>query len=238
MFGLEGSGFIISIGLTFLLCGIIMYYCNSEITRLNLEISKQNNVIVDLLERFKSNVSITNMNPVANPTAIQSAHDQHMLGIHQNTELIPVSDCDSEEEDDSDDDSDDDSSDSDNETNAENNAVPNGDIVATADVATVDVATADVATEETVKVIDLEATTNSPEHLVIEEIPPDENNKTIELIDSSSNESDSDESEVSTDYKQYKVNELKDILVNDRNVEPKTLKNLKKEELIQLLQKK
>jgi len=219
MFGLEGTGFIISIGLTFLLCGIIMYYCNSEITRLNLEISKQNNVIVDLLERFKSNVSTTNMNPIANPIAIQSAHDQYMLGIHQKSELIHVSDCDS------DDDSDDDSSDSDDDT----------EVVATI-AATEN--TPDVTTEETVKVIDLEAITTSPDHLTIEEIPADENNKTVELVDSSSNESESDESEISNDYKQYKVNEIKDILVNDRNIEPKILKNLKKEELIQMLQKK
>lgn len=229
MFSLEGSGFIISIGLTFLLSGIIMYYCNSEVARLNLEISKQNNVIVDLLERFKSSVSVNNMNHVANPVAIQSAHTQHLHESQQNGELIPVSDCGSSSEEESDEESDDDSDDESGEMLAQ-------DVTTNADIS---------VSEETVKVIDLETNTNSPEQLVIEEIPDDENNKTVQLAESSSNESESDDSEsseksepLSTDYKQLKVNELKEILINDKNIEPKTLKNLKKEELIQLLQKK
>jgi len=233
MFGLEGSGMIISIGLTFLLSGIIMYYCNSEITRLNLEISKQNNVIVDLLERFKSSVSTNNMNSVANPMAIKSAHQQYLIESQQNENLIPVSDCDSSHEDDSDEESDEESDEGSNEG-------PNEKI--TQDDKTNMIET---VSEESIKVIDLETNTNSPEQLVIEEIPDDENNKTIQLAESSSNESESDDSETSekpeassTDYKQLKVNELKDILINNRNVEPKTLKTLKKDELISLLEKK
>lgn len=58
MFGLEGSGFIISLGVTLLMAGIIVYYVNSRFTNLEKSIIKQNQILGEFIGSFRNNPKI------------------------------------------------------------------------------------------------------------------------------------------------------------------------------------
>ena len=70
LFGLEGSGFIISLGVTLLLCGAIMFYTIKRFSYI------ENSVIQNakILQTFISDIE--NNKPIANTTAIESAKIQ------------------------------------------------------------------------------------------------------------------------------------------------------------------
>ena len=51
--GLEGSGFILAIGLTLLLSGIIVYLMNTKIARLEKNIQNQNQVLTGVISDIK-----------------------------------------------------------------------------------------------------------------------------------------------------------------------------------------
>ena len=49
MFGLEGSGFIVAVGLTLLVSGVVVYYCNSRLSRIEESVRNQNKVLGDFI---------------------------------------------------------------------------------------------------------------------------------------------------------------------------------------------
>ena len=57
MFGLEGSGFIVSISLTFLLAGLIVYYVNSKFKLLEGALVQQNKVLGNFITGVKQELS-------------------------------------------------------------------------------------------------------------------------------------------------------------------------------------
>jgi hypothetical protein len=124
--GLEGRGFIIAIGVTLLISGIIVYFCNSRIQKMEKAVVKQNQILGDFITNVKASVmqntlNDNNDNPLlggASESAIQAAHNNY--SNTNSVGLITVSD-DEDDDDSSDDDgsSDDDSSDDDDDDKKE-----------------------------------------------------------------------------------------------------------------------
>ena len=102
--GLEGSGFIIAIGVTLLLAGIIVYYCNSRIRTIEKAVVKQNQILGDFITNVKSSIIQNNSNDYtdhthsggASVTAIQAAQEHY--SNTNSVGLISVSDDDDEDD--------------------------------------------------------------------------------------------------------------------------------------------
>tara|TARA_Y100000748_G_scaffold298724_1_gene294462 strand:- start:4098 stop:4874 length:777 start_codon:yes stop_codon:yes gene_type:complete len=94
--GLEGSGFIIAVGLTLLMAGVIIYYVNARLRGLHAAVEKQGTVLSQLINDVRSHVggSMGLATPEAQAAAMEFATNQE-----GRSELIPVSDDDSEETD-------------------------------------------------------------------------------------------------------------------------------------------
>ena len=107
MFGLEGSGFIVAIGVTLLLVGAVAYYCNSRISAMEKALVKQNQVLGDFISNVR--VSLASSDSPRRPVeeagsmeALTAARKHYASG--EPADLITVS----EDENGSDDDADDD----------------------------------------------------------------------------------------------------------------------------------
>ena len=109
MFGLEGSGFIVALGVTLLVSGAIVYYCNSRIAALEKALVQQNQVLSDFIVNMRA--SLENQAPMqqmpsvarndhASDTAIEAAKAYYSDTVPENK--IEVSE-DNESEEDSDD---------------------------------------------------------------------------------------------------------------------------------------
>ena len=112
MFGLEGSGFIVALGVTLLVSGAIVYYCNSRIAALEKALVQQNQVLSDFIVNMRA--SLENQAPMqqmptvarndhASDTAIEAAKAYYSDTVPENK--IEVSE-DNESEEDSDDEDD------------------------------------------------------------------------------------------------------------------------------------
>jgi hypothetical protein len=116
MFGLEGSGFIVALGVTLLVSGAIVYYCNSRIAALEKALVQQNQVLSDFIVNMRTSIEkqsviqeipIVNNNNITNDhatdTALQAAKAYYSDTVPENK--IEVSeDNESEEESDDEDD--------------------------------------------------------------------------------------------------------------------------------------
>lgn len=112
MFGLEGSGFIVALGVTLLVSGAIVYYCNSRIAALEKALVQQNQVLSDFIVNMRA--SLENQAPIqqmltvarndhASDTAIEAVKAYYSDTVPENK--IEVSE-DNESEEDSDDEDD------------------------------------------------------------------------------------------------------------------------------------
>ena len=112
MFGLEGSGFIVALGVTLLVSGAIVYYCNSRIAALEKALVQQNQVLSDFIVNMRA--SLENQAPMqqmptiarndhASDTAIEAVKAYYSDTVPENK--IEVSE-DNESEEDSDDEDD------------------------------------------------------------------------------------------------------------------------------------
>lgn len=109
---LEGSGFIIAVGLTLLMAGVIIYYVNARLRGLQAAVEKQGSVLSQLINDVRSHVG--GSTGLATPEA-QAAAMEFAANQEGRPELIPVSDDDSEETDEYDSSSEDDDDDGDAE---------------------------------------------------------------------------------------------------------------------------
>jgi hypothetical protein len=106
MFGLEGSGFIVAIGVTLLISGAIVYYCNSRISSLEKAVVQQNQVLGDFITNVRASITMggsSNQQPVAsndhaNELAVDAANAFYSGTTPENR--IEVSDDDEDEDDD------------------------------------------------------------------------------------------------------------------------------------------
>ena len=114
MFGLEGSGFIVALGVTLLLSGAIVYYCNSRIAALEKALVQQNQVLSDFIVNMRTSLENQASMPAvmhnaqsnehATETAIDAAKAYYSDTVPE--DKIEVSEDSDDEEEDSDDEDD------------------------------------------------------------------------------------------------------------------------------------
>ena len=122
LIGLEGSGFVIAIGLVLLVAGLIVYYVNSRIKSQQVEIDNHSAILSQLLLEAHHRVQGGDASDgLATTEAIQAAElNMNSTLVEPNHNLIPVSDSDLTDDSDSDEVSD-------NEEDNIINLVPNND---------------------------------------------------------------------------------------------------------------
>jgi len=122
-FKFESFGFIISLGITLLLCGLLMFYVRQRFAAYDRHLIEQSQLLKHLVSNIQTN--LVPSSELAAASAMKAAQQIHNNKNNENTDKIVVSDdeIDSESESDSESDSDSDSSDSvsDNEDEKENN---------------------------------------------------------------------------------------------------------------------
>lgn len=92
LFGLEGSSFIISLGLTLLVAGVIMFYCLRRFNMLESSIIEQGRILQSFIMRMQERENSTSQ--LANDVAINSALNQSIT--KEDDDKIEVSDNESE----------------------------------------------------------------------------------------------------------------------------------------------
>ena len=129
-FKFESFGFIISLGITLLLCGLLMFYVRQRFAAYDRHLIEQSQLLKHLVSNIQTNlVPSSELAAASAMKAAQQIHNKKNVNENnknnENTDKIVVSDdeIDSESESDSESDSDSDSSDSvsDNEDEKENN---------------------------------------------------------------------------------------------------------------------
>ena len=129
-FKFESFGFIISLGITLLLCGLLMFYVRQRFAAYDRHLIEQSQLLKHLVSNIQTNlVPSSELAAASAMKAAQQIHNKKNVNENnknnKNTDKIVVSDdeIDSESESDSESDSDSDSSDSvsDNEDEKENN---------------------------------------------------------------------------------------------------------------------
>tara|TARA_B100001093_G_C26730129_1_gene971853 strand:- start:592 stop:1326 length:735 start_codon:yes stop_codon:yes gene_type:complete len=242
LFGLEGSGFIISLALTLLVSGAVMFYCLRRFKVIENTIIEQSRVIQSFIMKQQQETGL------ASPIALHSAQLQQekLNEIQENShnEVIEVSDeSDDEYENDDDEQSENDSDNDSASSNDDKLELINDKNDITLNISSIENINEfkvenlnDKLELESVKVIALEEPSQSLKQAVVEElltdnkIKIDDNNLTpIIPTDNINNEK--------PDYKSMKVNELRKLVSTQNLTDESTVKNLGKKELIELLQK-
>lgn len=95
LFGLEGSSFIISLGLTLLVAGVIMFYCLRRFNMLETSIIEQGRILQSFIMRMQERENSSSQ--LANDVAINSALNQSM--VKEDDSKIEVSDDENEDDD-------------------------------------------------------------------------------------------------------------------------------------------
>jgi len=137
LFGLEGSGFIISIGLTLLMSGLVVYYFNAKFHKIEEAVARQNQVLSSFIANVQGELrgggagglpgpqmSGQTSAPVSNLATEEAEEAARQFNNNEvPQDKIEVSDDDSQDEDDSDSE-DDDSEDNDSEDNDSEDDTP------------------------------------------------------------------------------------------------------------------
>ena len=247
LFGLEGSGFIISLGITLLLSGLIMYYCVQRINSLEQSLVKQGEIIQTFIYKL-NNLELQN-NSIPHQSNLETNFNTDNQLVESKIDVSDDDEDDDEEgeegetdneehvedndniklltidsknsnflEQSSDIESDSDSdSDSDNQTISDIEELKEGNIVPSSDISSL----------ENLQDISL----NNIEKIVVDDddINDDKDKKVIEI--------NNDDLTENINYSKLKVNELRELAVKKNLVKSTDNTKYKKDELIQLLQK-
>lgn len=245
LFGLEGSGFIISLGITLLLSGLIMYYCVQRINSLEQSLVKQGEIIQTFIYKL-NNLELQN-NSIPHQSNLET-------NTNTNNELveskIDVSDDEDDEESDEHDtdnekhvedndniklltidsknsnfleQSSDIESDSDSDSDSDNQSISDIEELKEDNI----VPSSDISSLENLQDISL----NKIEKIVLDDDIND-NDKDKKVI-----EINNDDLTENINYSKIKVNELRELAVKKNLVKSTDNTKYKKDELIQLLQK-
>lgn len=245
LFGLEGSGFIISLGITLLLSGLIMYYCVQRINSLEQSLVKQGEIIQTFIYKL-NNLELQN-NSIPHHSNLETNFNTDNQIIESKIDV-------------SDDEGDDDEEDveSDNEEHIEDND--------NIKLLTIDSKNSNFLEQSSDIESDSDSDSDSDNQSIsdIEELKQDiiaqssdnsslENLQDISLnkiekivLDDDINDNDKDKKviEINNDdlteninYSKMKVNELRELAVKKNLVKSTDNTKYKKDELIQLLQK-
>ena len=109
MFGLEGSGFIVSISLCLLMVGAVVYYFNTRVASLEKALVRQNQVLADFIQNVRAShiegvraAQIQSAGDGATEQAVAAAKEFYGNTVPQ--DRVDVSDGDDDDEDETDDD--------------------------------------------------------------------------------------------------------------------------------------
>jgi hypothetical protein len=249
LFGLEGSGFIISLGLILLMSGAIMFYCMGRFRALENSILSQGRILQTFIIRMQDKEN--GASSAATDIAINSAINQS--DMYEQQSKIDVSDDEDDDEDDDDDnDSEDDDDDSDDDTgltldNIKDISLEHGSTISGLDLGASSIQEFDLDTTPDVKVIaiedlnplqlnDLENMQNSSNDSSSDDDDDDDTNNN--LLEISKLEPDKFTSEPKkSDLSKMKVGNLRDLVFHDGLVDNIDIANkMKKDELLKLLQ--
>ena len=250
LFGLEGSGFIISLGITLLLSGLIMYYCVQRINSLEQSLVKQGEIIQTFIYKLnnlelqnnsiphhsnletnfntdnqiiESKIDVSDDEGDDDEEDVESDNEEH-LEDNDNIKLLTIDSKNSNflQQDNSDIESDSTSdSDSDNQSISDIEELKEDNIVPSSDNSSL----------ENLQDISL----NNIEKIVVDDDDINDNNdkdkdkKVIEI--------NNDDLSENINYSKMKVNELRELAVKKNLVKSTDNTKYKKDELIQLLQK-
>jgi len=250
LFGLEGSGFIISLGITLLLSGLIMYYCVQRINSLEQSLVKQGEIIQTFIYKLnnlelqnnsiphhsnletnfntdnqiiESKIDVSDDEGDDDEEDVESDNEEH-IEDNDNIKLLTIDSKNSNflQESNSDIESDSDSnSDSDNQSISDIEELKEDNIVPSSDISSL----------ENLQDISL----NKIEKIVVDDDDINDNNdkdkdkKVIEI--------NNDDLSETINYSKMKVNELRELAVKKNLVKSTDNTKYKKDELIQLLQK-
>lgn len=255
LFGLEGIGFIISLAMTLLISGAIMFYCLRRFKVLETNLIEQGNVLKSFIMKQQSLPSSLEKS-LASPLAVESAKQQSSMAVQK----IEVSD-------------DSDTDDYDSSDNESSECCNNDDINIDKDSKQITLTTEELDTEnlntehvevlnldDSVKMIQVENMTE-----LVKELSNSSKNNSDEDVDSNS-DSDNDEiiKEVNSNEEltnklelvefvkdnlengstkkmnisKMRVDELRELVVQESKETSENVKNMKKEQLIKLLKEK
>ena len=255
LFGLEGIGFIISLAMTLLISGAIMFYCLRRFKVLETNLIEQGNVLKSFIMKQQSLPSSLEKS-LASPLAVESAKQQSSMAVQK----IEVSD-------------DSDTDDYDSSYNESSECCNNDDINIDKDSKQITLTTEELDTEnlntehvevlnldDSVKMIQVENMTE-----LVKELSNSSKNNSDEDVDSNS-DSDNDEiiKEVNSNEEltnklelvefvkdnlengstkkmnisKMRVDELRELVVQESKETSENVKNMKKEQLIKLLKEK
>ena len=193
LFGLEGSGFIISLAITLLLTGLIMFYVRQRFSEVQENIDKLSQIVPVMTEQMNiHNIQIQEMRAGSVGATLTSAPTETLETINEESDKIDVSEDDEDEDsDDDDDESDNDEDDSDDE--ASTNDIKN--IQLGSEIANNDNIMVEEVPDNNTKVIDVD-------NLGVEEVlmdPPTESDSSpgnekleVESLDDDSDDDDDD----------------------------------------------
>ena len=254
LFGLEGSGFIISLGITLLLSGLIMYYCVQRINSLEQSLVKQGEIIQTFIYKL-NNLELQN-NYIPHQSNLETNFNSDNQLVESKIDVSDDEDDDEEGEEGEEHDTDNEEqienndniklltidsknsnfleqssdieSDSDSESDSDNQSISDIEEVKEDNI----IPSSDNSSLENLQDISL---INIEKIVVDDDINDDDINhddkdkKVIEINNDDSNEN--------INYSKMKVNELRELAVKKNLVKSTDNTKYKKDELIQLLQK-
>lgn len=253
LFGLEGVGFIISLAMTLLVSGAIMFYCLRRFKILENSILEQGKVLQTFIIKQQNETN----NSLASSIALESARQQQQQHSN-NTDLVVNSKIDVSDDSDEDGEVSEYSDDSSEEELFLENKDDNKEITLTTEEINVE-SILDNSKEELVsegvKMISVEnMTAFITEDL--ENMSSDSDSEDLELDDNASQSTEltdvkevtdlltekekvvEEEPKRSKNLKKMKVDDLRDLVIKDNIVSENEAKNMKKDDLIKLLNEK
>ena len=247
MIGLEGSGFIISIGVSLLLTGLIIYYVNTKFAAFESALVQQNKVLGNFITGVKQELSTRQFHEtheeinesLANPVALDAARKF----TESPTELINVSDnSDSESESDDDEESENNDKGSEEEGADDENSgeEDSGEEDSGEEDSVEEVHVVAEDSNNDVKVIELvddnsESSESEDSDEEEEEVPPESDVNVVQLGVEKVAEQEVTAPLTLEDYKNRKVTELRKMVTEKKLAKASNAKALKKDELIELL---
>ena len=254
LFGLEGSGFIISLGITLLLSGLIMYYCVQRINSLEQSLVKQGEIIQTFIYKLnnlelqnnsiphhsnletnfntdnqiiESKIDVSDDEGDDDEEDVESDNEEH-IEDNDNIKLLTIDSKNSNflQESNSDIESDSDSnSDSDNQSISDIEELKEDNIVPSSDISSLE-NLQDISLNKIEKIV----VDDDINHDINDDINDNDKDKKVIEINN-------DDLSETINYSKMKVNELRELAVKKNLVKSTDNTKYKKDELIQLLQK-
>ena len=131
--GMEKNELLISVGITFIFCGAISYFCYSRIKNIENAVTKQNQVLSSFISNVKNEIQPSLVNETMGGVMHTMASDEAIATVNKLNQHNNDNDSDSDSDDDSGSDSDSDSgSDSDKKNDSGNHVdISNNDYIKT-----------------------------------------------------------------------------------------------------------